>query len=170
MHVLIATDGSLDAERCAGLACRLAGSDGQITVLTAVEIPRTLLSSLRAGFEEAELLILDGESVDVRPSEASTPTGWPGDNAFIDRYLNDRSEQATGSLIAALEACGVQPAVDVRESENPAATILDAIRELQPDVVCIGSHGAGRFEGLLGGTGTKIARLAPCPVLLIRDA
>ena len=169
MHVLIATDGNLDAARCAALACRLAGTDGAITVFTAVEIPRTLLSRLRAGFDEAQLLILDRENVEVRATDSREHSGWPGDDAVIARYLTDKGEEATAPLIAALNECGVEPEVDVRESENPAATILDAIREAQPDVVCIGSHGSGRFEGLLGGTGTKITRLAPCPVLLVRS-
>ena len=168
MHVLIATDGSLDAERTAALACRLSGGNGSVTVFTAVEIPRTLLSSLRAGFDEAQLLILDRESVEVRATESREHSGWPGDDAVIDRYLNDRSEAATGPLVAALQACGAEPTVEVLESENSAATILDVIRRMRPDVVCIGSHGSGRFEGLLGSTGTKITRLAPCPVLLIR--
>jgi nucleotide-binding universal stress UspA family protein len=168
MHVLIATDGQLDFDRCADLASRLAGSEGSITVLTAVEIPRTLLSSLRSGFDEAELLILDRENVEVRATDGRERSSWPGDDAVIERYLKDRSEAATDPLLAALAERGVAATLDVRESENAAATVLEAIRELSPDVVCVGSHGTGRFEGLLGSTGTKITRLAPCPVLLIR--
>ena len=38
------------------------------------------------------------------------------------------------------------------------------------DVVVIGSHGSGVFQGLLGSTGTKIVRRSPRPVLLIRSA
>ena len=168
MHVLVAPVGSLDADRVAALSCRLAGSDGSITVFTAVEVPRTLLSSLRSSYGDAELFMLDRESVDVRATDSREHSGWPGDDAVIERYLNDRSEAATGALVAALQACGREPEVEVRESENAAATILDAIRQIEPDVVCIGSHGSGRFEGLLGSAGTKITRLAPCPVLLIR--
>ena len=47
MHVLVATDGKLDPNRVADFAVRLAGSDGMVTVVTVIEIPRRLLSDLR---------------------------------------------------------------------------------------------------------------------------
>ncbi len=47
MHVVIATDGSLEPTRTAMTAARLAGDDGRITVLSAVEVPRALLEELR---------------------------------------------------------------------------------------------------------------------------
>ncbi|MGZ8784831.1 MAG: universal stress protein [Acidimicrobiia bacterium] len=42
------------------------------------------------------------------------------------------------------------------------------VAEIDADVLVIGTHGRGRFEGLLGSTGTKLARLAPCTVILVR--
>ncbi len=55
-----------------------------------------------------------------------------------------------------------------RESDTPAGTILELVAEIDADVLVIGTHGRGRFEGLLGSTGTKLARLAPCAVMLVR--
>jgi nucleotide-binding universal stress UspA family protein len=45
---------------------------------------------------------------------------------------------------------------------------IDAVIDRSPDVLCVGTHGAGLFEGLLGSLSTKLARLAPCSALLIR--
>ncbi len=170
MHVLIATDGQLDPARTSAFATRLAGDDGRITIFTAVEIPRTLLSGLRAVHDQAELLILDHENVEVRATEPREHSSWPGDDAVIERYLSDRRDEATARIRAALGDVGVEPEIVVHESENAAASVLDFVRETKPDIVLIGSHGSGRFEGLLGSIGTKITRLAPCPVLLIRGA
>jgi nucleotide-binding universal stress UspA family protein len=171
MHVLIATDGHVEAEKAAPLAARLAGDDGQVTVLTAVEIPRRLLSYLRHSYDttSGDVVILDGESVDVRASAPREHSSFPGDDVILDRYLRDQEDERTADLVAALRAAGVEPAVEARETENTSRTVLDAATEMGVDVLCIGSHGGGLFEGLLGSTGTKIARHAPCPVLIIRS-
>lgn len=170
MHVLIATDGQLDPEMGADLAARLAATDGRITVLSVVEVPRRLLADLRKGFfgditEQA--VTVDHETVTIQETVDST-AGWPGDDAMIERYLTDQGGMRTDPLVAALREHGVEPDVLIREGESPTSAILDVITELDADLVCIGSHGQGLFEGLLGSVGTKLTRLAPVPVLLIR--
>lgn len=170
MHVLIATDGQIDPAMGADLATRLAGTDGRITVLSVVEVPRRLLADLRTGFfgditEQA--VSVDHETVTIQ--ETFDPSaGWPGDDAMIERYLSDQGSTRTEPLVAALRTHGIEPDVVIREGESPTSAILDAITELEADVVCIGSHGQGLFEGLLGSVGTKLTRLAPVPLLLIR--
>jgi nucleotide-binding universal stress UspA family protein len=170
MHVLIATDGQLDAATGADLAARLAGSDGRITVLSVVEVPRRLLADLRRAFFDdiaGQAISVDHETVTVQETVQAS-AGWPGDDAMIERYLADQGKARTASLVAALRTRGVEPTVDIREGESPTSEILDAIDGMGVDVVCIGSHGQGLFEGLLGSVGTKLTRLAPVPVLLIR--
>ena len=54
------------------------------------------------------------------------------------------------------------------EGENAARSILEAVEAHDVDVLCIGTHGLGRFEGLLGSTSPKLARRAACSVLLVR--
>lgn len=171
MHVLIATDGQLDVTTGAELAARLAGTAGRVTVLTIVEVPRRLLSDLRSGFFDdvtKRAISVDHETVVTVAERADAGADWPGDDAMIDRYLSDQGWKRTSALVAALRARNVEPAVDVREGESPASAILEAIEELDADVVCLGSHGQGLFEGLLGSVSTKLTRLSPVPVLLIR--
>jgi nucleotide-binding universal stress UspA family protein len=57
--------------------------------------------------------------------------------------------------------------VQVREGEA-ASGIISAATELGVDVVCVGSHGKGLFDGFLGSTSTKLARRCPTPILIIR--
>ena len=54
------------------------------------------------------------------------------------------------------------------EGENASRSVLEAVNDHAPDVLCVGTRGLGLFEGLLGSVSTKLARLAPCSVLLLR--
>ncbi len=169
MNVLIATDGELDPQRAAELATRLAGSDGTITVFTAVEVPRTLLSDLRRLYGDGEeLLILDHETVEVRSTERRERSAWPGDDALLDRYISDVTTTRTGPLVEALQAGGVTPEVVSVEAEKPAQAVLAHAAQSGCGVILVGSHGRGRFEGMLGSIGGRISRLAPCSVLVVR--
>jgi len=170
MHVLVATDGTLDAARTAEFASALAGGDGSVSIVTMVEINRHLLRDLRSLFGEhvVDPTSQDAEYVGLQPS-ASAPIGsdWPGDDAMLTRYLEDQKMSRTGELVAALEKVGIHPEVVVQEGEA-AAGIVAVAGELGADVVCVGSHGKGLFEGLLGSISTKLARRCPTPVLIIR--
>lgn len=168
MHVLVATDGTLDAQRTAPFAARLAGEGGRVTVFTAVEVPRQILLDLRA----ASAPDPDPANVDVeyrRQQAADAPMGsWIGDDAFVAMYVKRVVANRTVAIVTELESLGVEASGAGLEGENAARTVLDAVTELEADVLCIGTLGLGRFEGLLGSISTKLARLAPCPVMLIR--
>ena len=53
MHVMVATDGSLDAKKAAAFAANLTGDDGRVTVLTVVEVPRQMLDDMRRASADA---------------------------------------------------------------------------------------------------------------------
>lgn len=167
MHVMIATDGSLEAKKTAALAARVAGERGRVTVLTVVEVPRQLLDELRSAAAPPP----DPADVDVayRHTQADDTVGhWIGDDAFVDNYVHRVVATRTDDLVAELVAEGVQVEVTGVEDESASRSVLAAVQEHEPDVLCVGTHGAGRFEGLLGSLSTKLSRLAPCSVLLIR--
>ena len=89
---------------------------------------------------------------------------------MIERYLTDKLEQRCAPIAEALEAAGVAVETNVIESEKISKTILEECSRLSADLIIIGSHGEGRFEGLLGSTGAKVARHASAPLLLIRSS
>ena len=171
MHVLVATDGSLDTEQVVPFATRLAGNDGKVTVLTIVEIPRRLLSDLRRVMgEQAQVgVIADDEYVDTPAVAHEAPRGWPGDDAMIERYLADKRVQCAEPIAAAISETGISAEAIVLEGEKPANLIAESVLDLDADVLVIGSHGQGLFQGVLGSTGTKLVRRSPKPVLLIRS-
>ncbi|HSG78854.1 MAG TPA: universal stress protein, partial [Acidimicrobiia bacterium] len=75
----------------------------------------------------------------------------------------------TGNLAQALRETGLPVDVVAREGEDPAAGIIAIAGELAADAVVVGARGRGFFDGLLGSTGTKVARRCPVPVLVLRQ-
>ena len=143
---------------------------GEVSVLTVVEVPRGIIAAMRAAAEEGDGAV--ARQVNVGHSHlaagAPEPSHWIGDDAAIERYVAARTTEATADLMDALAAHGVAAELIVRESENAASTILETVDEIGADVLIIGTHGLGRFEGLLGSISTKLARRAGCSVLLVR--
>ena len=167
MHVLIATDGSLEPTRTATTAARLAGDDGRITVMSVVEVPRALLEALRRDGTSGTNQTLDPE-YQLEQAGDSPPTRWVGDDAFVDRYVKNQVLERTTELVTALDGSGADYEVVGIEGENAAKSVRDWIDANATDFLLIGTHGLGRFEGLLGSTSTKLARHAPCTVVLVR--
>ena len=131
MHVLVATDGTLDIDEAATFAMALAGDDGKITVATIVRIPRRLVQELRAQYGEHAGVTVDSDAESVR------------------------SRGGTADSI-------------VMEGEDVASDIINLTDEIGADVIVIGSHGHGAFQGLLGSTGAKLVRRSTVPVLVVR--
>ncbi|MDH3730362.1 MAG: universal stress protein [Acidimicrobiia bacterium] len=168
MRTVIATDGSLTADDVLAHVTALAGTD-EVIVLTIVEIPRALLGDIRRVYGASDAAPVDSDAEYVaNTKEDNAPSGWPGDDTIIDRYLADQGEQRAGPLAADLRNAGLTVSVDVRESEDAASAVLTALAEYSPGVVVAAATGRGLFQGLLGSTSTKLMRLSPCPVLLIR--
>jgi nucleotide-binding universal stress UspA family protein len=168
MHVLVATDGELDPASVTKFSAPLAGDSGTVTVLTVIEVPRALLQELQGHFSDQQpptLRMTDGETVTSTAPEK--PRSWPGDDAIIEQYLESKEQQRCEPVVTALKANGVNATGMVVEGPT-ARGILDTAEELEADVIIVGSHGLGLFEGLLGSTGTKVTRLAKRPVLLLR--
>ena len=167
MHVLIATDGSLEPTRTATTAARLAGDDGRITIVSVVEVPRALLEELRRDATGGANPALEPE-YQREPAGDAPATRWVGDDAFVDRYVKNQVLLRTADIVTALEGSGADHEVVGIEGENAARSVRDWIDDNAVDFLLIGTHGLGRFEGLLGSTSTKLARHAPCTVVLVR--
>ena len=170
MHVMVATDGSIDVTKTSAIAGRLAADGGRVTVFTVVEVPRQMLSDMRSALDETAEDTARKLDVEYRKDPAGDPsvTRWVGDDVIVDRYVGQKVKERTAELTAALEAAGVEFTVVGEEGESAARSVLQAVKTYEADIVCIGTHGLGRFEGLLGSLSTKVARLAACPVVLVR--
>jgi nucleotide-binding universal stress UspA family protein len=178
MHILVATDGILDPELAADAVERWHEEGDAVTVLTAVNVPTDFLRGLgEGGVAEAALIAREaGQTLSAgdraaerliaaMPVQATSTEGSP-----VLQALERTARSRTRPLVKALAARGIEAKATWRTSENRTAqTIVAAIKEIDARLVIIGSHGYGRFEGLLGSTGAKLVRHAPSAVLVLRN-
>ena len=170
MQVLVATDGSMEIDRAADFAVALAGEGGATTVVTVVQVPRGLVAELKAQYGDQPPVSVeaDAEYVGSPRSGAMLEKGWPGDDALIDRYLGDKRVEICKPVVEAIRLRGGEASSSVEESDDVEATVMRLAEDLGADVIVVGSHGHGAFQGLLGSTGAKLVRRSPVPVLVIR--
>jgi nucleotide-binding universal stress UspA family protein len=170
MHVLVATDGTIDIDVAADFAVALAGEGGSTTVATVVRVPRQLVAELKAQYGDKPPVRadVDAEYVGSPKVESTLERGWPGDDALVDRYLGDKRVEHCKPVAEAIRLRGGEARSIVREADDIDETILALIPELGADVILVGSHGHNAFAGLLGSTGAKLVRRSPVPVLVVR--
>jgi nucleotide-binding universal stress UspA family protein len=172
MHVLVATDGTLDTDKAALFATSLAGDEGSTTVVTIVRIPRRLVEELRNkwGAPVATTYDADAEYVGAPQIDGSgsMPRSWPGDDAVIEQYLGNKRVELARPIVQAIRDMGGEAESQVLEGDDVEDEIMALRKKLDADVIVIGSHGHGAFQGLLGSTGAKLVRRARVPVLVVR--
>jgi nucleotide-binding universal stress UspA family protein len=178
MNILIATDGTLDPDRAADAAARWYTKGDTVTVFTAMNVPTTFLRgmgdtrvknaaqiaheagrTLGAGDRAAERLI---GALPARPiRQPDLPVVSSLANTAVAR---------TKLIVDALAERGITAKARWWPTEyRTARTVIGAVKALDTDLVIIGSHGHGRYEGKLGSTGTKLVRNVPASVLVLRD-
>lgn len=175
MHILVATDGTLDPNRAADAVARWYTEGDTIEVFSAVSVPTEFLHRLgESGIEGAARIANEaGQGLGDRAAEQlSKPLGHQtlhGDSPVLTA-LAKAAEHRTKPLLEALAEREIHAKGTWATSENKTArSIMAAVKARDAELLVIGSHGRGRFEGLLGSTGTKLVRLAPTNVLIIRE-
>jgi len=170
VHVLIATDGALDADAASTFASALAGDGGSVTVATVVRIPRRLVADLKAQYGDQPPVSVDTdvEYVGAPKSGAQLERGWPGEDAIIDRYLSDKGDEICVPLAAKFEGSNVSVSTTAVEGDDVADGVMSLCTETGADVIVIGARGINAFQGLLGSTGARIVRRSTVPVLVLR--
>ncbi len=179
MHILVATDGTLDPERAADAVARWHSEGDEVCVFTTMNVPTDFLNHLGdPGIKQAAHVALEaGQGIGDRAAEqlktpVPSPAGKPTSPtaAPVVRALAAGAEQRTAPIVAALQARGISATPKWNTTDNKTArTVLTAVRQHESQLLVIGSHGHGRFEGLLGSTGTKLVRQSPASVLMIRE-
>jgi len=87
-------------------------------------------------------------------------------------YIQDLEAEITNSMQAYLErvtAAGLEGEIAVVHGV-PFQEILETAKTQQVDLIVMGTHGrTGLQHVLLGSVAEKVVRLAPCPVLVVRQ-
>jgi nucleotide-binding universal stress UspA family protein len=144
MNVLIATDGSDLSVHAARRGLELLGSPGSLTVLAVLsEVP----GDEAGGFEGPV------ETPEEQQAE------WEQEQTDAHR-----------AVAATLDAIGRPPSTERVEVGDPGGVICAVAREIDADVVVLGSHGRGVLKRVfLGSVSEHVLHHAPCPVLVVRQ-
>jgi nucleotide-binding universal stress UspA family protein len=144
MNVLIATDGSDLSVHAARRGLELLGSPATVTVLAVLtDVP----GDEAGGFEG--------------------PVETPEEQEAEWREEQSEAHGAVASTIAAIGRSDVTERVEVGD---PGGVIVAVAREIDADVIVLGSHGRGVLKRVfLGSASEHVLHHAPCPVLVIRQ-
>lgn len=177
MNILVATDGSLSTKRAAEAVGRYYREGDIVFVFTAVNLPSDVLRQLGdAGVKAASQIALEagqtlgaGDRAAERLIKSISTTTRPKVDAPILAGLAETANRRMRPMVEALQKAGVEVGSFWRTTDNRTAkTILGAMKECETDLLVIGSHGKGKYEGQLGSTGSKLVRSAESSVLVIR--
>ncbi len=140
-NVLLATDFSEPAREAAGHALAVARAAGaRLHLVHVVE----------------EFSYWESFSLKTFPSED------------VLEELTSNARLALEDLFEAEEREGLEVETHVRHGK-PFVEIIRVARDIEADVIVMGSHGAsGLAETLFGSTAERVVRKAPCAVLVVR--
>ncbi|MDJ0612343.1 MAG: universal stress protein [Rhizobiaceae bacterium] len=82
-------------------------------------------------------------------------------------YFDMAEEEARKTLTVIAKENGLDAKIELRVGQ-PANDILTMQKELDIDLVIIGSHKPGLQDYFLGSTASRVVRHAQCPVLVMR--
>lgn len=178
MRIVIATDGTIEAQPVAELVGKMASPGDSAIVFTAVNVPTEFLKGLgdrgiteaaRIAHEAGQTLGAGDKAAERMSREAPAQPSRSGVDSPVASALEATARTRTQPLADALSASGVQTSTRWLGTENKTArTIMVFANSVDADLIVIGSHGHGRFEGFLGSTGTKVVRHADQAVLVMR--
>lgn len=168
--ILVATDGSANAERAVDLAVDLAKrTDARLLLLHAV-ITHTVPEGLREWAEVEHLIEEPGpQAVPQGPAygRLGVTLKEPGGRMPYRARLGLGEAVVEHAAKKARDA-GVDK-VDTSVEEGDPAEVIQAALEREPvDLVVMGTRGLGRLKNLLvGSTSNKVIGLHRCPVLTV---
>jgi nucleotide-binding universal stress UspA family protein len=138
--ILLATDGSKEAELAAGVAVELARSSG------------------------AELHLMHVKLLPITPPYPEV-LDWRGDLERADREARELLEEQVKKVE---EACGAVAGAHLREERLPPDEIIALAEELGVGLIVVGRRDRGRIRrALTGSVPDRVVRRARCPVLVV---
>ncbi|KHK03440.1 universal stress protein [Desulfovibrio sp. TomC] len=140
MKILVAHDGSAQADKALDVGVGIAGKSGGSVVVVNV-VPDLCLASEEIGMETCEL---------------------------VSRSLTDEAGKTMGKVMARLAEKGVDAALVIKTG-RPADAILEAADEMAADLIVIGSTGKhGALRMLLGSVSSRVAEYSTRSVFIVK--
>src|SRR5262249_29651464 len=180
MKILIPTDFSSGSERAWAVARQLGASLGAELLLMHVLPATPVEMTARYTLEEARA----AERARQAEHQLGIPRGGVDEFATLPRAF---SGPLTGERVSEFSTAGREWAAKLEDSARaaeesnkvttllrvgrPYEEIIAAANEHEADLIVMATHGRGEVHRLLvGSVADKVVRLAPCPVLTLKDS
>ena len=153
MHILIATTGVLPPTPVAELCGQLLGDDGEITVMTVIEVPRQFLESME---DDERRSFLDD-------------TAWQTNTAEMKAlsYLEERGRRAVEPVMSAFRARGRTPDIRFVEGTDPVEAIVSTAAVTGADIIVMGATRRLFTEQAWTSVSARVMERTQCPLLLV---
>jgi universal stress protein A len=105
----------------------------------------------------------------IEPPASLTLAGLPTSAALSEKELADAAA-GLSTLVDEADAAGVPDAKSLVRTGVATHEIVEAAKDLDVDLIVIATHGyTGWKYFAIGSTAERVARAAPCPVLVVRE-
>ncbi|HEX6837533.1 MAG TPA: universal stress protein [Polyangia bacterium] len=142
-------------------------------ILVGTDFSQPAEQAIRLAAEEARLRgakLTLMTSIEKYMREVSWMSGFGAAGDFVEREYQDERQKTERQLRQLLEREQITGDVEVTDL-SPAAAMIETAGRIDADLVVIGAVGARWLERLrLGRVAEKLARHAPCSVLVVRGA
>ncbi len=92
------------------------------------------------------------------------------DSAMMQAEIQDAAREKLRALLNEEDRRELKAVTIVRAERSPAYAIVAYAQESKSDLIIMGTHGRGVMAHLLmGSVAEKVVRIAPCPVLTVRN-
>jgi len=179
MNIVVATDGTLSPKSVSEAATRFLTPNDSVIVFTAVNVPTDFLRGLgdkgvkgaaQIALEAGQTLGAGDKAAERLSAEMPTKSAPPPSDSPVASALDATAKARIQPIVDALKAAGMTAKAQWLSTDNKTArTIMAYAKSIDAELIIIGSHGRGKFEGLLGSTGTKLVRHADQSVLVLRN-
>ena len=100
-----------------------------------------------------------------------TPSGAALSPMPLPILTEGEQQRIEGALRDAAASAGAKATIDLRINPSAGAATIECARQLNADLIVVGTRGQGGVKrALLGSTADHLVRHADCPVVTIRDA
>jgi universal stress protein A len=105
----------------------------------------------------------------LEPATSPALAGVPAASAFSEKEMAT-AEKNLRNLVDSAQAAGMTGARSTVRTGVATHEIVEAAKDLDVDLIVIATHGyTGWKHFAIGSTAERVARAAPCPVLVVRE-
>ena len=156
MRILIATTGVLPAAPVAELCERLGGTNGTVTVMTVIRVPRSFLDEME---DDVRRSFLDESPLESSDAEEKAA-----------RYLEERGQRNVEPIVAALQSFGIEAGTRYVEGDDPAEAIIYTAEDVGAELVMMGATRRLFTEEAWRSVSARVMDKSHLPVLLVPGA